>query len=242
MRKVLASFCLAVAFTLSFSALADEHEPATHEAAASHGAAGHEHDEHAPTFDDVNWYYGFLGEKDDIEEPDLLWRKKGMPVPFGALALNTLILYFLLYRVLGRTIADGLRKRKEGILRGMEEAAKMKKEAEAQLESYEQKLASVDQEVLRIQTQMRKSAEAEHARILQEAKERRERMERDAHLLVQQELKAVRESLLETTLASALKSAEQTLRQRLGEADQQRLAEEFIADIRRTGAQLRGRV
>jgi hypothetical protein len=67
-------------------------------------------------------------------------------------------------------------------------------------------------------------------------------MEREAHLLVQQELKAVRESLIETTLASALKSAEQTLRERLGEADQQRLAEEYVNNIRRTGAQLRGRV
>lgn len=236
MRKVLASVALALALTFSFSAFANEPQESVHDANA------HDHDEHGPTLDDVNWYYGFLGEKDDLEEPNLLWRKKGMPVPFGALALNTLILYFVLYKVLGRTVSDGLRKRKEGILRGMEEAAKMKKEAEAQLESYEQKLASVDQEVVRIQTQMRKAAEAEHARILQEAKERRERMEREAHLLVQQELKAVRESLIETTLASALKSAEQTLRERLGEADQQRLAEEYLANVRRSGAQLRGRV
>ena len=236
MRKVLASVALALALTFSLSAFANEPQESVHD------ANGHEHDEHAPTLDDVNWYYGFLGEKDGLEEPNLLWRKKGMPVPFGALAINTILLYFILYRVFGRTVADGLRKRKEGILRGMEEAAKMKKEAEAQLESYEQKLASVDQEVLRIQTQMRKSAEAEHARILQEAKERRERMEREAHLLVQQELKAVRESLIETTLTSALKSAEQTLRERLGEADQQRLAEEYVNNIRRTGAQLRGRV
>lgn len=229
MRKALVSLTLALTLACPLVALANEHE-----------AAGH--DEHAATFDDVNWYYGVLGEKEGLEQPDLLWRPKGMPVPFAALAFDTLLLYFLLYRIFGRGVADGLRKRKEGILRGMEEAAKMKKEAEAQLQSYEEKLAGVDQEVLRIQTQMRKSAEAEHARILQEAKERRERMERDAHLLVQQELKAVREGLIETTIASALKSAEQTLRERLNDADQQRFADEYLASIRKAGTQLRGRV
>lgn len=229
MRKALVSLSLALALCCPLVAFANEHE-----------AGGH--DEHAATFDDVNWYFGLLGEKEGLEQPDLLWRPKGMPVPFAALAFDSLLLYFILYRVFGRGIVDGLRKRKEGILRGMEEAAKMKKEAEAQLQSYEEKLAQVDQEVSRIQTQMRKSAEAEHARILQEAKERRERMERDAHLLVQQELKAVRESLIETTIASALKSAEQTLRERLGEADQQRFADDYLASVRKAGAQLRGRV
>ncbi|MFZ5891705.1 MAG: hypothetical protein ACOY0T_11680 [Myxococcota bacterium] len=230
MRKALVSLSLALTLTFPLLAFATEHE------AGGHG------DEHAATFEDVNWYYGLLGEKEGLEHPDVLWRPKGMPVPFAALAFNTALLYYILYRVFGRGVVDGLRKRKEGILRGMEEAAKMKREAEAQLQSYEEKLAQIDQEVSRIQTQMRKAAEAEHARILQEAKERRERMERDAHLLVQQELKAVRETLIETTIASALKSAEQTLRQRLTEADQQRFGDEYLNSIRRAGAQLRGRV
>jgi F-type H+-transporting ATPase subunit b len=220
-------------------ASANEHEAAGH--GDEHAAAGHG-DEHAATFDDVNWYFGLLGEKEGLEEPDLLWRPKGMPVPFAALAFDTLLLYYVLYRVFGRGVVSGLRKRKEDILRGMEEAAKMKREAEQQLQSYEEKFGQVDQEVLRIQQQMRKNAEQEHARILQEAKERRERMERDAHVLVQQELKAVREKLIESTIESALKSAEQTLRQRLGDADQQRFGDEYIASIHRAGGQLRGRV
>ncbi|MGC4091468.1 MAG: ATP synthase F0 subunit B [Polyangiaceae bacterium] len=231
MRRFLVSLTLLFALSWPLGALANEH-----------GHEGGHGDEHAATFDDVNWFYGLLGEQDGLEEPDLLWRPKGMPVPFAALAFDSLLLYFLLYRVFGRGIADGLRKRKEGILRGMDEAAKMKREAEAQLQSYEEKLASVDQEVLRIQTQMRKAAEIEHARILSEAKERRERMERDAHLLVQQELKAVRESLIETTITSALKSAEQTLRERLTASDQERFGDEYVAGIRHAGAQLRGRL
>ena len=48
-----------------------------------HGAHG---DAHAPTFDDVNWFYGFLGEKEGVE-PDLLWRPTGMPVPLSKYVL-----------------------------------------------------------------------------------------------------------------------------------------------------------
>jgi len=230
MRKALVSLCLALALGCPLVASANEHE------ASGHG------DEHAATFDDVNWYFGLLGEKEGLEAPDLLWRPKGMPVPFAALAFDTLLLYYVLYRVFGSGVVNGLRKRKQDMLRGMEEAAKMKREAEQQLQAYEEKFGQVDQEAERIRQQMRKNAEQEHARILQEAKERRERMERDAHLLVQQELKAVREQLLETTIESALKAAEETLRARLTEADQQRFGDEYIAGIHRAGAQLRGRV
>ncbi len=75
-----------------------------------HGEHGAEHEGHAPTFDDINWVYGFLGEKEG-EEPSLLWRPKGMPVPFGALALNAGILYWLLFKFGKKPIGDALRAR-----------------------------------------------------------------------------------------------------------------------------------
>src|SRR5258706_587734 len=150
--------------------------------------------EHAPTFSDVNWYYGFLGEKAGVE-PSLLWRPKGTPVPFAALALNTLALYWLLYRFGKKPIMDALRQRKESIMRGMEEAAALKAEAEQSLAKYKKKLDDVDQEVARIRSEMREAGESERQRILSEAKERRARLERDARTLIEQELKAAREQL-----------------------------------------------
>jgi F-type H+-transporting ATPase subunit b len=208
-------------------------------AAEDHGEHGAE--EHAPTFDDINWAYGFLGEKAGVE-PSLLWRPKGMPVPFGALALNAGILYLLLFKYGKKPISDALKARKLGITKGMEDAARMKAEAEASLAKYQKKLDEIDDEVARIKREMKEAGEAESARILSEAKERRTRMEKDARTLVEQELKAAREGLVRETVRAAVKSAEATLVAKVGDADQTRLGDEFLASIKSSGAALRGRV
>jgi F-type H+-transporting ATPase subunit b len=246
--------CLGLTLAVAAPALADEHghdAPAHAEAAAAaahvdaHGehAEGHaaHGDEHAPTFDDINWAYGFLGEKEG-EEPSLLWRPKGMPVPFGALALNAAILYFLLFKFGRKPISDALKARKLGIMKGMEDAAKMKAEAEASLAKYQKKLDEIESEVARIKREAKEQGEAESARILGEAKERRARMERDARLLVEQELKAARETLTRDTVRAAVKSAEGMLTAKVVDADQQRLGDEFLASIKASGSVLRGRL
>lgn len=223
---------------------AGAHVPAdAHDHAEGHGehAEGHGAHDHAPTFDDINWAYGFLGEKEGVE-PGLLWRPRGMPVPFGALALNAAILYWLLIKFGKKPIGDALRSRKLGIMKGMEDAAKMKANAEASLAKYQKKLDDIEDEVARIKREMKEAGEAESARILSEAKERRTRLERDAHTLVEQELKAAREGLMRDTVRAAVKSAETTLASRISDADHQRLGDEFLASVKASGAALRGRV
>ncbi len=216
-------------------------EHAEHGHAAAHDEHGGGHDEHAPTFEDVNWFYGFLGEKEGVE-PDLLWRTPGMPVPFGALALNAAILYALLIKFGRKPIGEGLRARKLRIMKGMEEAAKVKAEAEARLAEYQKKLDEIDADVARIRREMKEEGDAENARILREAKERRARMEKDARTLVEQELKAARDNLMRDTVRAAIKAAEASLTAKVGDADQQRLGDEYLTSIKSAGAALRGRL
>lgn len=259
MRRTLSLWVAALALALPTLAFAQHDDHAGHDhaahaapahaehaagpAAAEHGAEhGSAHgDDHVPTLDDFNWYYGLISEKEGVE-PSLLFRPKGMPVPFAALLLDCAILYLLLWKTLGKPVRDGLKKRKDGILRGMEEAAKMKREAEGQLAFYEEKLAKIDQDVQELRAQMRHAAETESARILSEAKERRVRMERDAHQLVEQELKAMREQLSSETVHSALRSAEAALLQKITEADQQRFGEDYLNGLAKSAGALRGRV
>jgi F-type H+-transporting ATPase subunit b len=258
--RAIALGSLALGLSLPASALADEgdahvrDEPAAeapaegvHGAVEARGqghgeahAGGHE-EQHAPTFDDINWFFGFLGEKEGVE-PSLMWRPKGMPVPFGALAFNCLILYFLLFKFGKKPIGDALRQRKLAIMKGIEDAAKMKADAEARLAEYQTKLDDVDQEVARIRREMKEAGEAERVRILSEAMERRARMERDARTLVEQELKAARVALVRDTVRAAIKSAEATLTAKVGDSDQQRLGEEYLGSIKASGAALRGRL
>ena len=245
LRYLFLGVALVGATAFALPAFADEPAPEHAELAAAgpgeeaEGAEGHEH--HVPKFEEYNFFYGFLGERDDVE-PSVLWRPKGTPVPFGAMLLNSAILFYLLIRFAKKPIADALKSRKATILRGMEEAGKMKADAEAALADYEQKLATVDQEIERVRADMRSAGESERKRILAEAKEKRTRMERDAQTLIGQELKAAREGLLGEMTRSALRSAEATLRSKVTAADQSRLAEDYLAGIKGAATALRGKV
>ncbi len=245
LRRLFLGVALVATSAIALPAFADEPAPEHAEVAASgtgeehEGAEDHEH--HVPKFEEYNFFYGFLGERDDVE-PSILWRPKGTPVPFGAMVLNSAILYYLLVRFAKKPIANALKNRKATILRGMEEAGQMKKDAEAQLASYEEKLATIDQEIERVRKDMRASGQAERTRILAEAKEKRTRMERDAQTLIGQELKAAREGLTAEMTRAALRSAEATLRSKVTAADQSRLAEEYLSGIKSAASALRGKV
>ncbi|HEY3668713.1 MAG TPA: ATP synthase F0 subunit B [Polyangiaceae bacterium] len=247
LRSWFLGFALSGAALVTVPAFANE-PAANHAEIAAQGTGtesteeGAVDEEHAvPKLEEYNFFYGFLGERDDVE-PSILWRPKGTPVPFGAMLLNSAILYYLLVRFAKKPIAEALKSRTIMILRGLEEAGKMKSDAEAQLAQYEQKLATLDQEIERVRADMRSSGEAERKRILAEAKEKRTRMERDAQTLISQELKAAREGLTSEMARTALRSAEATLRSRITAADQSRLAEDYLGSIKNAATALRGKV
>lgn len=212
-------------------------------AADDHGAGEVHGDVHGS---EVNWFYGFFGESEDIAEPTWAKRTPGMPVPLAAQAFNSLLLFFFLYRFGKQPVLDGLRQRRESIMKGMDAAAKMKAEAEASLGEYEAKLAQLDRAIERVRREMREAAEAERASILEEAKKRRERMERDAKILIQQELKAAREALLHETIRTAMDSAERIVREKSTAGDHERLSEDYLASlggsIERSGVSRRGTI
>lgn len=181
----------------------------------------------------INWYWGMLGEKDGVE-PSLLWRPTGMSPPLVAETFDAALLLYLVYRLSRRPVKDALKKRKEAILQGMESAAKMKRDAAERLAEYEQKLQRIDDDIERVKSEMRAAGESERARILEEAREKRARMEREAHLLIEQELKAAREQLLRETVQNAVSAAQQLLVKQIGQADQDRFAEEYLGSVERS--------
>jgi F-type H+-transporting ATPase subunit b len=203
---------------------------ASHETGHGEAAAQGEHHgaEHHQEF---NWYYGMLGEKADAE-PSVLWRRPGMPAPFAAQLLNTALLVLVLVRFGKAPIARGLADRRKRIMKGMDDAAAMKKEAEQQLEFYKDRIANLDAEIERVKREMREGAEAERARILTEAAARRARLEQEARVLVEQELKAVREELTRETTQAALRSARELLKSATSTEDHRRLCEQYLDNFR----------
>ena len=240
MRRFFSSLCfVALLAALPGVAWAEPDAPAGEHSAAHHTGAAH--GEHAaPSFDDINWVYGWFGERDGVE-PSIMFRPKGMPAPFAVWILDAVLLYGVLIRVSAKPLREALKNRKSNIMRGIEEASRMKQDAERRLADYEKKLATIDQEVERVRREMREDAEAERTRILAEARARRERMEQDAQALVAQELAAAREALSGELVAAAMKAATSALTERLRPEDHQRLSEEYLTGLAKAGTSLRGR-
>jgi F-type H+-transporting ATPase subunit b len=209
------------------------------DAHAGHDAQGGGDEAHGGHDAHINWATGFIGEKDGVE-PGLLWRPVGTPPPLLANFINAGLLFYILYRFGKAPVAEGLKKRKARIVAGMEEAGKMKAEAEESLAKYEKKLEHIDQEIERVRREMREGAEAERERILADAKERQERMEREARVLVEQEMKAAREQLVRETVASAVRSAEEMLQTQIGPQDHDRLANEYVSLVEKSGVNATG--
>jgi len=193
-----------------------------HSGAAEHG--------HVPHFSDINWIQGMIGEKADAE-PGLLWRAPGTPVPLAALFLNTAILFYLLGRFGGPAIKKGLFERKKRIAGDIEAARAMRVEAEQQLAHYESQLSQMTAEMERIKSDMREQASMERTRILEEAKARREALEREAHVAIGQELSAAREAIARVFAREAVAAARKLVGGSLTETDHQRLAGDLLASV-----------
>ncbi len=155
----------------------------------------------------------------------------GETPPFIAMLINFGILaagYYLLGR---KPIAAGLQARRDSIAKDIEEAQRMKHEAEARARVYQSKLETLEAELQRARESLVGAGEAEKERIVRDAEAKAERMQKDAEFLVEQELKQIRGNLWRETVEAAVFAAEELLKKRVTPADQERLAEDYLADL-----------
>ena len=200
-------------------------EPATHEGSAAHG------EEEDVSFRNINWYYGLIGESDDAK-PSLLFRPKGMPTPFLATFINWLVLVWLIVTVARKQLPAALKKRKASLVSGMQEAARLRAQAQGRLGELETKLSHVDEEIERIKAEMQRASELERERVLREAEDRRIRMERDAARLIESELQGAKEELRRDVVNAALRQATDEVGRQMTGHDQERLFEEALGSLK----------
>ena len=177
-----------------------------------HPVATASHEEEGPA--PINWtQFG-------TETPPYI----AMVVNFGILVAG----YYLLGR---KPIAAGLQARRDRIGKEIEEAQKMRREAEERAKIYQGKLEKLEDEVRLAREGLVRAGEAERERIVREAEAKGERMRKDAEFLVEQELKQIRIDLQRETVEAAIAAAEELLKKRVTMADQERLAEDYLSDL-----------
>lgn len=183
-------------------------------ARAAHDAHGDLPEGESERLQPINWT-DFGGET-----PPYL----AMVINFGILAAG----YYLLGK---KPIAAALQNRRDTIAKDIDEANKMLGEAQARAQTYQAKLERLEDEVKTARAALVQTGEAERDRIVSDAEAKAARMSKDAEFLVDQELKQIRQDLWRDTVEAAVGAAEELLKKRVTSADQERMAEDYLADL-----------
>src|SRR5262249_51962652 len=149
--------------------------------------------------------------------------------PFLATLLNFGLLAFLAVRFGKKPLHDALVKRKESIVRELDDARRLREAAEKRLSEYEGKLEKIHEDLERVRAEFREQGERDKQRIVLEAKERRERMKKDAEILLVQEVKQIKQELVVEVVREATRLATDLLAKEMTLGDHDRFAEMFLA-------------
>jgi F-type H+-transporting ATPase subunit b len=217
MRKKTILALLAAALLVAGVAFAQhtaEHavEPTEH-ATAEHHEGGGEHGAPNP----INWTE---------------WGNKEQP-PLLAQVFNFAVLLGIFFYFGRKPVMEGLKARRDSVAKEIEEAQRMKKEADERAKMYQAKLAHLEEELATTKAALVEAGKGERDRIIKEAEEKAERMVRDATELLQQETKQMRQDLVKETIEIAMQAAEEMLKQKITSVDHERLAEEYLAGLKR---------
>jgi F-type H+-transporting ATPase subunit b len=226
MRRILAA--VALSFALASSAFAQRTAPPKHSAAPAIQSAAptehvegakHEEGAHEHELGPINWF-----DFTNKEQP-----------PWATYAINLGLLAFLYWYFGKDAVKKGLADRRTRIQKEMEEAQKLLDEAQAREKKYKRKLKELDADIEQAKKGLADAGASERDRIIREAKEKAARMERDAHFLVEQELKQMHNDVVRETLDATVRGAEELLGKSIGPADQERLAEEYLTQLASLG-------
>jgi F-type H+-transporting ATPase subunit b len=151
--------------------------------------------------------------------------------PLAFMFLNFVVLLGIYYKYGKGPISEGLKSRRATIAREIEDAQRMRKEAEARALVYQEKLSHLEAELTETRENMKAAGQAERDRIVREAEEKATRMEKDAKFLVEQEMKLLRTELTREAVETAVAAAEELLKKRITSSDQERLAEDYLSQL-----------
>ena len=156
---------------------------------------------------------------------------KGWPAPFGFALINFVIFLGIMSRLAWKPLKQYMGDRHDEIAKNLDEAAKLRAEAEATLKQYETKIGGIDREIDTLLAQIRKEAEMEKARIMSAAEADAKRLKEDAERQIAAEIDRARRELRRGVIEAAVSAAEDSLKKNIGADDQRKMAEKYVHDV-----------
>ena len=145
--------------------------------------------------------------------------------------INTVALVGLLIYFARKPLANFFSERKAQISKDLEEAKEQREKAEALLTEYKQKLAGMEKELEKLRAELRKSADAESAKIMANAEKMSVSMVEAAKLAAEQEVRKARATLKNEAVAMAVQMAESLIREKINDADRKKIVEDYLVKV-----------
>ena len=145
--------------------------------------------------------------------------------------VNTLIVVGILYKVAYHPIRNFLKDRREGIRKALEESRAAREEAEKELAEQRSKVADLEAELVRVREQGEKERAMMRERLEEEQENQARRLLEQTKTTIELEASKARAELQNQAASLALSLAEEMLKKELGEADQERFVENYLARL-----------
>ncbi|MFH1624840.1 MAG: ATP synthase F0 subunit B [Pseudomonadota bacterium] len=146
-------------------------------------------------------------------------------------ATNFTILAVLLYKLLAPRAKTYFRNRTSGIEGALKEAAELKETAEQKYGELKEKLENIDREIQEIIGSFRKDGLAEKERIVKNAKKEAEKIREQAIRTIEQEIARAKMMIRKEYAELVTTLAEDLLREKLNDDDQERLIKEYMEKV-----------
>lgn len=165
--------------------------------------------------------------------------EEGMSPPFVFMLLNFGILLIILGKYGGPIAGKLARERHDQIKTALDEAAKLRDQAQKKLTEYETRIKDVDAEVKKLVDGIRADAETDKARILETASKQAAQLKKDAEQRIATEIDLARAQLQREVAIAATSATEKVLREKVTGDDQTKLVTTFISNMSSPGKEAR---
>src|SRR3990172_3325611 len=143
--------------------------------------------------------------------------------------INFAILFGALYFILPKPLKNYLASRSDAIKNALDEAKRIREEAEKRYREYQEKMERLTAEAKSLKDSLIDEGNKEKARIIEEANKAAQRIKEQAHFSAEQEIKKARQALKEETANLIAEMTEEKLRKEIKASDQERLVREYLS-------------
>lgn len=150
----------------------------------------------------------------------------------GVRTFNFILLVILFSYIWKKYISPALVTRAADIKQAIDEAEKAKKEAQAKVTEYKEKLDILDVKVQELTDKLISEGKSEKERIIADAKETVEMIKKQVEITASQEIKKAKLQLKEEAANLAIEIATEVIKKEITKEDQTRLEKEYIENLR----------